>query len=59
LADLLWNKNKNTYDFFDSEPDDYLFNKSIMSNSKGVVRFPRQCGIDGNINVTFSLQGIE
>jgi hypothetical protein len=59
LQNLIWNKKDYKYEFFDSEPDNYIFNDSILSNSKGVTRFKRINGISNNINVRFDLSGIE
>jgi hypothetical protein len=39
---LLWNHkiigNLGKFEFFDTEPDNYIFNSNIMSNSRGVVK---------------------
>ena len=43
---LLWNRkiigNLGKFEFFDTEPDNYIFNADIMSNSRGVVKLKPQ-----------------
>ena len=66
---LLWNWHNSTsgdsgkYEFFDSDPDNSIFDASIMSNSKGVVRLKEQkfsCSQSSaeNIKIKFNLQGL-
>jgi hypothetical protein len=38
VLDYILNKVGNKYEFYDAEPEDYFFNASIYSNSKGVVK---------------------
>jgi hypothetical protein len=37
LLDLLYNNRNGKNEFFDSEPDDFIFKEEIKSNSKGVT----------------------
>lgn len=53
-TDIFWNNDE----FWDYEPDDYIFNNKIMANSKGVVRFPKQTSFSNVLSVKFNLQGI-
>ena len=56
-----WNKpdGSTIYEFHDSEPEDYFFNKDYLYNSKGVVKF-KQSGENFNrsIGIKFNLEGI-
>ena len=65
IQDYIYNKIGTKYEFYDSEPEDYFFNKSIYSNSKGVVRLR---DIDYSkvtkerfnlVNLKFNLEGLQ
>ena len=63
LKDLLWAFNGQKYDFHDSEPSNYIFNDSIMSNSKGVVRLKPQdgtaAGAESEVTfIKFNIEGL-
>lgn len=59
LRALLWNKHKNKYEFFDSEEDNYIFNNSILSNSKGVFKFNKSNSVTQSVSVCFDTEGID
>jgi hypothetical protein len=59
--DLLGYKSENgntTYELPEFEPDNYLFNKDIMSNSKGVVKTPMCNDISKTFKVCFNLKSL-
>lgn len=59
--DLLGYKSENgntTYELPEFEPDNYLFNKDIMSNSKGVVKTPTCNDISKTFKVCFNLKSL-
>jgi hypothetical protein len=44
----------------DYEPDNYIFNESIMSNSKGVIRTPNEkLAPNRQLSISFHLDGLE
>ena len=56
-----WNKPSDpaVYEFHDSEPDDYFFNKDFLYNSKGVVKFKKSGkNFNRSIGIKFNLEGI-
>lgn len=60
--DLLGYKSENgntTYELPEFEPDNYLFNKDIMSNSKGVVKTPTCNDISKTFKVRFNLESLD
>lgn len=60
--DKFWNKpssSNSVYEFHDSEPDDYFFNKDYLYNSKGVVKFNKSGqNFNRSIGIKFNLEGI-
>ena len=60
--ELLGYKSENgsvIYELPEFEPDNYLFNKDIMSNSKGVVKTPTCNDISKTFKVRFNLKSLE
>jgi hypothetical protein len=61
--DKLWNKpsNSSVYEFHDAEPDDYFFDKNLLYNSKGVVKFSPETNnstFNKSLGIKFNLEGI-
>lgn len=53
-------KNGIPLELYESEPEDYIFNKEYMTNSKGVVKFSKKQVIDGVADAfTPHIHGIE
>jgi hypothetical protein len=71
IKDYILNKNEDTgyYEFHDFDPDDFIFNKDILSNSKGVTKLKHSDFIDNTrgdigkqianqVYIKFNLDGI-
>lgn len=59
LLDQLFNLDSGRYNLPDYEPEDYIFNDKIMSNSKGVVRTPLNNQMDAHLCIQFHMSGID